>query len=87
MHEGIDSVLLELSSPDVMLNSNNLYRLWGKNMGLEVFISNDRTIQQLKSSGELRLIRNISVSDRIMNYDQILKKILYSIQSDVQCNG
>jgi hypothetical protein len=36
-------------------------------MGLEVFVSNDRTIQQLKSSGELRLIRNKAVSDKIMN--------------------
>ncbi len=85
MHRGIDSVLLALTSPDVMLNSNNLYHLWGKNMGLEVFISNDRTIQQLKSSGELRLIRNISVSDRIMNYDQILKR--YYTQSNLMYNA
>jgi hypothetical protein len=85
MSKGIDSVLSELSSPDVIKNSNNLYRLWVKNMGLEVFVSNDRTIQQLKSSGELRLIRNISVSDRIMNYDQTLKK--YYTQSNLMYNG
>jgi hypothetical protein len=50
-------------------------------MGLEVFVSNDRTIQQLKSSGELRLIRNKAVSDRIMNYDQLMKK--YYTQSNL----
>jgi hypothetical protein len=89
MKEGIDSVLSELSSSKVVVNSNNLYRLWSKNMGLEVFVSNDRTIQQLKSNGELRLIRNIPVSDRIMKYDQTLKRyytqsnLMYSAMSNM----
>ena len=78
---GIDSVLLALSSPEIIDNSNNAYRLWTKNLGLEVFVSNDRTIQQLKNSGELRLIRNKAVSDRIMKYDQTLKK--YYVQSNL----
>jgi hypothetical protein len=78
---GIDSVLILLSSPEIIDNSNNAYRLWTKNLGLEVFVSNDRTIQQLISSGELRLIRNKAVSDRIMIYEQTLKK--YYTQSDL----
>ena len=78
---GIDSVLIELSSPEIIENSNNVYRLWTKNLGLEAFVSNDRTIQQLKNSGALRLIRNKTVSDRIMNYDQTLKK--YYVQSNL----
>ena len=53
---GIDSVLILLSSPEIVNNSNNAYRLWSKNLGLDIFVSNDRTIEQLKSSGELRLI-------------------------------
>jgi len=81
MNYGIDSVLIALSSPTVIDNSNNAYRIWTKNLGLEVFVSNDRTIQQLKSSGELRLIRNKKVSDRIMKYDQTLKK--YYTQSNL----
>ena len=81
MHNGIDSVLIALTSPDVIDNSNYVYRLWTKNLGLEVFVSNDRTIQQLKSSGELRLIRNKAVSDSIMKYDQTLKK--YYTQSNL----
>ena len=48
IHIGIDSVLIALSSPRIMENSNDVYRLWTKNLGLEVFVSNDRTIQQLK---------------------------------------
>ncbi len=89
MKQGIDSVMIELSSSHVAVNSNNLYRLWSKSMGLEVFVSNDRTIQQLKSSGELRLIRNIPVSDRIMKYDQTLKRyytqsnLMYSAMSNM----
>jgi hypothetical protein len=78
---GIDSVLVALSSPEIIDNSNNAYSLWTKNLGLEVFVSNDRTIQQLKNSGELRLIRNKVVSDRIMKYDQTLKK--YYVQSNL----
>lgn len=80
-NSGIDSVLIALSSPEIIENSNNAYRLWTKNMGLEVFVSNDRTIQQLKNSGELRLIRNKAVSDSIMKYDQTLKK--YYVQSNL----
>ena len=70
---GFDSVIAALSSPAIIENSNNAYRLWSKNMGFADFISNDRTIQQLKNSGGLRLIRNKVVSDGIMKYDQVLK--------------
>ena len=70
---GIDSVITALSSPGIIENSNNAYRLWSKNIGFADFISNDRTIQQLKNSGGLRLIRNKAVSDRIMKYDQVIR--------------
>jgi hypothetical protein len=70
---GFDSVIASLASPGITGNSNNAYRLWSKNMGFADFISNDRTIQQLKNSGGLRLIRNKVVSDGIMKYDQVLK--------------
>jgi hypothetical protein len=81
IHIGMDSVTVLLASPEIMNNSNEVYRLWTKYLGLEVFVSNDRTIQQLKNNGELRLIRNKAVSDRIMKYDQVLKK--YYRQSDL----
>lgn len=85
MHTGIDSILIELASPGIIKNSNKAFRLWNQNMGLETFVSNDRTIQQLKSNGELRLIRNKAVSDRIMKYDQLLKK--YYTQSNLMYNA
>jgi len=70
---GVDSLITALSSPGVIENSNNAYRLWSRSIGFPDFISNDRTIQQLKNSGGLRLIRNKAVSDRIMKYDQIIR--------------
>lgn len=78
---GIDSVLNALSSSKVIDNSNNAYRLWTKNLDIKSFVSNDRTIQQLKNSGELRLIRKRAVSDGIMKYDQTVKS--YYQQSDM----
>ena len=78
---GIDSVLIALSSPEIISNSNNAYLLWSRILGLDVFVSNDRTIEQLKNSGDLRLIRIKAVSDSIMKYDQTLKK--YNVQSDL----
>jgi hypothetical protein len=87
---GIDSVLNALSMPEVIMNSNQAYRLWTKNLDIRAFVSNDRTIQQLKNSGELRLIRNKAVSDRIMKYDQTVRNyyqqsnFMYSAVSDQQ---
>jgi len=85
LSEGIDSVLAELSSPEIVKNSNLVYRLWTQNMDLKSFVSNDRTIQQLKNSGELRLIKNKAVSDRIMQYDQNVKN--YYRQTDLMYNA
>ena len=82
---GIDSVLDALSSTEIIENSNNAYRLWTKNLDIRAFVSNDRTIQQLKNSGELRLIRNKTVSDRIMEYDQTVKN--YYQQSNFMYNA
>jgi len=72
---GVDSLITALSSPGIIENSNNAYRLWSKNIGFPDFISNDRTIQQLKNSGGLRLIRNKAVSDSIMMYDQVIRDL------------
>ena len=72
---GVDSVITALSSPGIIENSNNAYRLWSRNIGFPDFTSNDRTIQQLKNSGGLRLIRNKAVSDRIMKYDQVIRDL------------
>ncbi len=69
----IDSLMDALSSPEIINNSNNAFRLWNKSLGFADFIYNDGTIQQLKNSGGLRLIRNKAVADSILKYDLIVR--------------
>jgi hypothetical protein len=45
---------------------------------------NDRTIQQLKSSGNLRLIRKKNVSNSIMAYDQKMRNSMFEMGDEVQ---
>ena len=56
-------------------------RLFGRNYSLITngypdFIYTDRTMQQLKNSGGLRLIRNGAASDSIISYDAAVRDIL-----------
>ena len=44
---------------------------------------NDRTIQQLKSSGNLRLISNKDISNSIMAYDQQMRNALFEMDDEV----
>lgn len=78
---GTDSLIIALSSADIIRNSNNAFRLWSTYTPFPDFFSNDRTIQQLKNSGGLILIRNKSVSDSIMKYDQVVRQ--YELSKDL----
>lgn len=82
---GLDTLLDELANDTIVHNSNNGRYLWNKYMGFEDFVSNDRTIQQMKSSGTLRLIRNSAVSDAIMSYDESLRQ--YYNQNELMNRG
>lgn len=42
--------------------------------GFPDFIYTDRTIQQLKNAGNMRLIRNLEVADSITNYDATVRR-------------
>ena len=48
---------------------------------------NDRTIQQLKSSGNLRLIRNKNISNEIMAYDQLIRQTLFELDDEIEIRG
>jgi hypothetical protein len=65
-----DSLLSELLTDSIKTNSNKAYRLWENSSGFADFYQNDRTIQQLKNSGSLRLIRKKIVSNAIMEYEK-----------------
>ena len=48
---------------------------------------NDRTIQQLKSSGNLRLIRSKNISNEIMAYDQMIRQTLFELDNEIEIRG
>jgi hypothetical protein len=76
LHEygnSIDTVLLffnALGDPSNLALTRNIYSI----LGYPEFIYTDRTIQQLKSSGAMRLIRNKTAADEILNYDAEIRR-------------
>ena len=64
-----DSLLHELASPDVLKNSAKAYFYFERSRHFPDFIYTDRTIQQLKNSGNMRLLKNKAVSDSIVEFD------------------
>lgn len=70
----IDSVIQLLSSPNFKKNGRDIY-YFGRNISIPArVLYNDRTIQQLKSSGSLRLISKVKISNDIMAYDQKVRE-------------
>ncbi|MEO7393991.1 MAG: hypothetical protein ABIU11_03565 [Chitinophagaceae bacterium] len=70
-----DSLLTLLSSKEIIANSNFAYSLWRSVNGFIDFVPNDGTIQQLKNSGALRLIRKKDVVDKLMEYNKVTELI------------
>jgi hypothetical protein len=64
-----DSLLTELGNPNIFKNSSKAYYFFEQSRHFPDFIYTDRTIQQLKNSGGMRLLRNKAVSDSIIEYD------------------
>ena len=72
----VDSLIMNLSSTDHEKHGSDIY-YYARNLTRpQYFFPNDRTIQQLKNSGSLRLIRNLAASDSIMYYDQQVRYLL-----------
>ena len=66
----MDSLSLVLNTPDPDVYGNHIY-YYARILTLTFpFFSNDRTIQQLKNGGNLRLIRKEDVSNAMMDYDR-----------------
>jgi hypothetical protein len=65
----IDSLNKLLDAPDPDVFGKEIYYLTRLLTVTPIFFNNDRTIQQLKNGGNLRLIRKQRVSDAIMTYD------------------
>ena len=69
------SLLLEETENSSNLSTLYYYSAITSRFGSLQFIYNDRTIQQLKNSGSLRLIRNKIVSDSITLYYGSIKRL------------
>jgi hypothetical protein len=67
--EQLNRLINLLGQKDLKKNVAAIYRLADSTDGYETFIRNDRTIQQFKNAGGMRMIRNDTVSASIMDYD------------------
>jgi hypothetical protein len=70
-----DSLLEELGNPGVFKSSSRAYFFFDMSWHFPDFIYTDRTIQQLKNSGGMRLLRNKSVSNSIVDYDSKVRTV------------
>ncbi len=78
---GIDSLLRVFENPGKRDFISNFYYFAVKYLNSATFFSgSDRTISQLKSSGGLRLIQKITVSDSIVNYYSSVENVKYNTE-------
>jgi hypothetical protein len=70
-----DSLMGALNAPGFSETPDKAENYYGSIFGLYLFNHTDRTLQQLKNAGGLRLIRNQQASDSIMQYDAMVKKV------------
>jgi hypothetical protein len=83
----IDSLIDLLAQPNTGENGNAIYYL-GRVISPPIsFFPNDRTIQQLKSAGGLRLIRNMEISNSIMSYDRKMRQSVFELGDEQQVRG
>lgn len=80
----IDSLTNVLNSPGRNMKGNDIYFFARSVSPPTNIFPNDRTIQQLKSSGNLRLIRKKDISNSIMAYDQLIRQTLFEMDDEVQ---
>jgi len=80
----IDSLTTLLNSPDRDMKGNDIYFFARSISPPTNIFPNDRTIQQLKSSGNLRLIRNKDISNSIMAYDQLIRQTLFELDDEIE---
>ena len=83
----LDSLMLLLSSGNTKENGNSIY-YYSRFVSPPIyFFPNDRTIQQLKSTGSLRLISKMQVSDGIMAYDRKMRQQIFEYTDEQQVRG
>ncbi len=79
----IDSLIPLLSSPGETAAAAK--KIYGHDVWINLYykvIYTDRTIQQLKNSGNFRLIRKNNVSDALIAYDAFVRNYVIQMQDD-----
>lgn len=80
----VDSMLTYLKKDLSPSTVNILYNLLNNNFfHFNLFKYNDKTIQEMKSSGDFRLVRNRDITDSIMAFDADMKYILI-VEQDIK---
>lgn len=82
---GLDSMLECIKGITSSSNSNGLYNYLKYTIDYSDFIYTDRTMQQLKNSGGLRMIPD-AAADRIVMYDAAIKRILLTEELELNPN-
>ena len=80
----IDSLIRMLNSTDRHKYGNDIYYFARSISPPANIFPNDGTIQQLKSSGNLRLIRNNNITNSIMAYDQKMRNALFEMGDEIE---
>ena len=80
----MDSLIVMLNSPHRNRSGNDIYYYARSISPPANIFPNDGIIQQLKSSGNLRLIHNNSITNSIMAYDQKMRSVLFEMGDEVQ---
>ena len=76
----LDSLLHLLNSPEIQKHGNELYYFARWSPRTYRFFSHDRTLIQLRNSGEWRLIRKREVSNALQLYDEQIRTITHYIE-------
>jgi hypothetical protein len=79
-----DSLVELLNSPHRDKYGNDIYFFARSTSPPVNIFPNDGTIQQLKSSGNLRLIRNSHITNNIMAYDQKMRNVLFEMGDEIE---
>src|SRR5688572_11958307 len=79
-----DSLVELLNSPQRDKCGNDIYFFARSSSPPVNIFPNDGTIQPLKSSGNLRLIRNNHITNNIMAYDQKMRNYLFEMGDEIE---
>jgi hypothetical protein len=82
-NEMFDSIFFLMDKPGDQLADLYFYARHLTRTAPVLFFNNDRTIQQLKFSGGLRMITNKRISDSIMTYDKQVRLVLERQETEI----